>query len=74
MSFYGLNIGNLNVGSIASLIFFLVLISVAIIGVIMFWHWEKYSLRKRGAFLVEIIYLTGAIIFIGVAFFLLNKI
>jgi hypothetical protein len=83
MNFYGLDMGSIDFGlqgvsltgkSIASGLFGLVSLFVAVIAIIMFWHWRKYSMTKGGTFVLEALYLAGSAGFMISAFTFLSKI
>lgn len=67
-----LNNININSGSIASLLFLFVIIFVAIVSVILFFHWRRYGISKVFFAFVEVVYLGICAVLISVAFFSLN--
>ena len=70
---YQPNLFVINGKAIAMGIFGLSVLFVAVVSIIMFWHWQKYSLRKRGTFLLELIFLVVAAMLTFVAFIFLNN-
>lgn len=58
--------------AVADLVFFLVALVAGIISLILFFHWRRYSLGGKFLALMEVIYLTGTVAFLLIAFYSLN--
>ena len=58
--------------SVADFIFFVVAGITAIISVVLFFHWRKYSLGGAVVAIIELIYLAVAVTLLGAAFFAIN--
>lgn len=57
---------------VAQLIFWLVVLVTGIISAIQVWHWHAYGLKSPVVAFVEILYLVGTLLLLGVAFTELN--
>ena len=84
MNFYEIDVSSLSIDflnfglgmsskNIASGLFGLVTFFTAMVAIIMFWHWNKYAMRKEGVFVIEAVYLLGSAVFITSAFTFLSK-
>ena len=58
--------------AVGDLVFFLVTLVVAIVSVILFFHWRKYGLPDATFAFVEVVYLVGCVLLLAVAFFSIN--
>lgn len=63
---------NWSYGSIAGLVFSLVTVFVAVISVILFFHWRRYGISKAFFAAVEVVYLGVSVLLLSAAFFSLN--
>ncbi|HEY4515670.1 MAG TPA: hypothetical protein VJH67_00560 [Candidatus Paceibacterota bacterium] len=57
----------INGGTIASLIFTLVILFSGIVAVIMLWHWSRYGLKSPMIFFMEAVYLFGVAVLVSTA-------
>lgn len=58
--------------AIVDLVFFVVSLFVAVMSVILFFHWQKYGMGGRVLRIFEALYFVGAVFFIVMAFINLN--
>lgn len=65
------NLFHFSAASIADLIFFFAAALVAIISVVLFFHWRRYGMGGAVFAVMEMVYLGGAAVLLAVAFFTL---
>ena len=59
---------NISIESVASIVFFLVISFVAIISIIIFYHWKKYGFWNKTFIVTEIIYFSVLVVLVSTAF------
>lgn len=67
-NFFGLNLSK---HLLASFLFFIVAIFVAITSAILFFHWKKYSMGGKVMAFTEVLYIVVCVCLLSVAFFIL---
>lgn len=63
---------NWGYGSISGLVFSLVTVFVAVVSIVLFFHWRRYGISKAFFAFVEVVYLGVCAILLSIAFFSLN--
>lgn len=63
---------NFSLAGLANILFFIVVVIVAVISIILSFHWRRYGLSKAVFAVTEIIYLLVCVILLTIAFFSLN--